>query len=389
MSVGAAQVDHQRRDGGAVADRLARDVGVVRRLGVERLVRHLAGQVGQRLGDRSRSRDHDRHVARRTVAVHGDPQQHRLERDHEQAGDHDRTPQGAAQVGGHGPRMAVQARRRAGVSRCADADARPAGAILKKRARNGIIRVMGTVASSGSERRALVVEDDEDIRALIEFTLTTQGFAVTAVDSGLAGVDAARSVDPDLITLDLGLPGIDGIEVCRRIREFSDAYIVMITARDDEIDRLLGLETGADDFIAKPFSARELKARVNAMFRRPRTGNPLPSPQDAASGAANGHEVLEHGGLRLDVDGRRAFRGEEELVLTRTEFDLLTELMRTPARVWSREALLRSVWGTEWASDTHLVEVHIGNLRRKLSDGGDIRYIRTVRGIGYRMELAD
>ncbi len=130
---------------------------------------------------------------------------------------------------------------------------------------------MGTPA--GSDRRALVVEDDEDIRALIEFTLTTQGFVVTAVDSGLAGVEAVRTVDPDLITLDLGLPGIDGIEACRRIREFSDAYIVMITARDDEIDRLLGLETGADDFIAKPFSARELKARVNAMFRRPRNGN--------------------------------------------------------------------------------------------------------------------
>lgn len=248
--------------------------------------------------------------------------------------------------------------------------------------------MVSTGSDPGRERRALVVEDDEDIRALIEFTLETQGFAVTAVASGLAGVDAVRETRPDLVTLDLGLPGIDGIEACRRIREISDAYVVMITARDDEIDRLLGLETGADDFIAKPFSARELKARVNAMFRRPRTADGAPVQVEAA--AADENEVLEHGALRVDVDGRRAFRDVVELELTRTEFDLLTELMRTPARVWTREALLRSVWGTEWASDTHLVEVHIGNLRRKLGEvRGGPRYIRTVRGVGYRMELAD
>jgi two-component system OmpR family response regulator len=241
---------------------------------------------------------------------------------------------------------------------------------------------------SGIERKALVVEDDEDIRALIEFTLTTQGFDVTAVDSGLAGVEAVRELKPDLVTLDLGLPGIDGIEACRRIREISDAYVVMITARDDEIDRLLGLETGADDFISKPFSARELKARVNAMFRRPRTGDGAPGTAVAATALPEDeNEVLVHGRLRVDVDGRRAFRDDEELVLTRTEFDLLTELMRTPARVWTREALLRSVWGTEWASDTHLVEVHVGNLRRKLGENKDeVRFIRTVRGVGYRME---
>ena len=129
---------------------------------------------------------------------------------------------------------------------------------------------------SGDERRAVVVEDDEDIRELLEYTLTTQGFKVLAVGSGLEAVEAVRDTQPDLVTLDLGLPGIDGIEVCRRIRDISDAYVVMITARDEEIDRLLGLETGADDFIAKPFSARELRARVNAMFRRPRTGVTAP-----------------------------------------------------------------------------------------------------------------
>jgi DNA-binding response OmpR family regulator len=237
---------------------------------------------------------------------------------------------------------------------------------------------VGTVSQG---RVALVVEDDEDIRALIEFTLETQGFEVVAVGSGLEAVEAVRERHPDLVTLDLGLPGIDGIEVCRRIREISDAYVVMITARDDEIDRLLGLETGADDFIAKPFSARELKARVNAMFRRPRTVGGA-HPRETA--AEDPHEILAHGPLRVDVESRRAFRDEDELPLTRTEFDLLTELMRTPARVWTREALLRSVWGTDWATDTHLVEVHVGNLRRKLGDAANL--VRTVRGVGYRMD---
>ncbi len=232
------------------------------------------------------------------------------------------------------------------------------------------------------------MEDDDDVRALIEFTLSTQGFVVQAVDSGLAGIEAVRTFDPDLITLDVGLPGIDGIETCRRIREFADAYIIMITARDDEIDRLLGLETGADDYLSKPFSVRELKARVNALFRRPRRGVGAVASQQPV--AVPDHEVLEHGRLRVDVDGRRAFNGTLELALTRTEFDLLAELMRTPARVWTREALLRSVWGTDWASDTHLVEVHIGNLRRKLEgDSGEGRHIRTVRGVGYRMESVD
>ncbi len=226
------------------------------------------------------------------------------------------------------------------------------------------------------------------MRALIEFTLSTQGFDVQTADSGLAALEAIRSYDPDLITLDVGLPGIDGIETCRRLREFADAYVIMITARDDEIDRLLGLETGADDYLSKPFSVRELKARVNALFRRPRRGyNGSAAPQAAVVAA---HEMLEHGPLRVDVDGRRAFKGPHELALTRTEFDLLTELMRTPTRVWTREALLRSVWGTEWASDTHLVEVHIGNLRRKLDDGAKgPRFVKTVRGVGYRMESVD
>jgi DNA-binding response OmpR family regulator len=249
---------------------------------------------------------------------------------------------------------------------------------------------MGTEAVP-AERRALVVEDDPDIRELLELTLQSHGFEVSAVDSGLAAVEAVRALHPDLVTLDLGLPGIDGLEVCRRIRDISDAYIIMITGRSDEVDRLLGLETGADDFLVKPISHRELRARVNAMFRRPRTGRAAagpvaggPSPQAPAT-TVDDHEVLVHGDLRVDVDGRRAYRNGTELDLTRTEFDLLTQLMRSPARVWQRETLLQSVWGTSWATDTHLVEVHIGNLRRKLGEGD---LIRTVRGVGYRMATA-
>ncbi len=240
--------------------------------------------------------------------------------------------------------------------------------------------------ASEDSRVALVVEDDEDMRSLIEFILSTQGFQVLTAGSGTAGVEAVRDHDPDLVTLDLGLPGIDGIEACRRIREISDAYVVMITARDDEVEKLIGLETGADDYLSKPFSPRELNARVNAMFRRPRRGPGSPAAASPAT-PTPGHEVLRHGAITVDVDGRRAFLDDTEVALTRTEFDLLTELMRTPARVWTREALLRSVWDTEWATDTHLVEVHIGNLRRKLGEGrGAPRFIRTVRGVGYRME---
>ena len=245
------------------------------------------------------------------------------------------------------------------------------------------------------ERRALVVEDDEDIRSLIEFTLSTQGFEVPlGRHRPRRRRGGARASTPTWSPSTSGCPGIDGIETCRRIREITDAYVMMITARDDEIDRLLGLETGADDFLSKPFSVRELKARVNALFRRPRRG--VGAAVRAGVGAAGARPRCPTTRCSstarcasTSTVGARSTRADE-LALTRTEFDLLTELMRTPARVWTREALLRSVWGTEWASDTHLVEVHIGNLRRKLGEGSGSRsFIKTVRGVGYRMESLD
>jgi DNA-binding response OmpR family regulator len=229
---------------------------------------------------------------------------------------------------------------------------------------------------------AVIVDDDADIRALIAELLRQSGFEVTEAASGTDGIAAVREVQPDVVTLDLNLPDLDGIEVCRRIREITDAYVVMLTARPDEIDRLMGLEIGADDYLTKPFSPRELRARIAAMLRRPRSGTgSVPAPGAPA-------ESVRHGGLEVDIEGRLAMLDGVELDLTRTEFDLLATLLSGPRRVWPRETLLRTVWGTDWISDGHLVEVHMANLRRKLGDDPRSgRYIRTVRGVGYRLGI--
>lgn len=267
----------------------------------------------------------------------------------------------------------------------------------------------------GSARTAVVVEDDDDIRELITHSLTMQGFEVRTAASGQAGVELVMASDPDLVTLDLGLPDLDGIEVCRRVRDVSTAYVVMISARTDEIDRLMGLEIGADDYLTKPFSPRELQARVNAMFRRPRAAR-NEDPADAASAPSvpgaradngqvataessaasavavdEGPALTRHGRLAVDPESRVVTVDEQEADLTRTEFDLLAILLSAPRRVWSRAVLLDSLWGPGW-SEEHLVEVHVGNLRRKLSKlgpAGGRAPIRTVRGVGYRMEEPD
>ena len=238
----------------------------------------------------------------------------------------------------------------------------------------------GCPTMTEADRHAVVIEDDPDVRDLLCQLLRQSGFQVIEAATGADGIRATREADPDLVTLDLNLPDFDGIEVCRRIRELTEAYIVMLTARPDEIDRLVGLETGADDYLTKPFSPRELRARVAAMMRRPRMRVTAPVE------AANEHEVLRHGDLEVDVDGRLATLHGKELDLTRTEFELLTTLLSGPKRVWPRESLLRAVWGNSWDSDGHLVEVHMGNLRRKLGDDPrNGRYIKTVRGVGYRL----
>ena len=229
----------------------------------------------------------------------------------------------------------------------------------------------------GSGQRALVVEDEAELARLVGSYLERDGFEVTVVHDGLQAVIVSREVDPDVVVLDLGLPGLDGIEVCRRLRTFSDAYVVMLTARSEEVDTLIGLSVGADDYLTKPFSPRELVARIQAMLRRPRPlGHRGP---DAGSSRSFGE-------LTIDPDGREVGLGDRPVALTRTEFDLLGALARRPGLAFSRRQLIDAVWGPTWVGDEHLVDVHVAHLRHKLGDTAtEGRYVRTVRGIGYRM----
>ncbi|MBH0119167.1 response regulator transcription factor [Rhodococcus sp. HM1] len=231
--------------------------------------------------------------------------------------------------------------------------------------------------------RAMVVEDEAPLASLIGSYLERDGFETVITGDGADAVTLARQVDPDVVVLDLGLPGLDGVEVCRRLRTFSDAYVVMLTARTEEVDTLIGLSVGADDYMTKPFSPRELMARIRAMLRRPRAGLAVPTP-GPIPGAAD--RIRRFGDLTLDVDGREVTVGGVPVALTRTEFDVLAALARDPGVVLTRAQLIETVWGPAWTGDEHLVDVHIGHLRRKLGDDASRgRYVRTVRGVGYRM----
>ncbi len=230
--------------------------------------------------------------------------------------------------------------------------------------------------------RVLVVDDERALADLVGSYLTRDGFEVSMAHDGQQAIEAARQVDPDVMVLDLGLPVIDGVEVCRVVRTFSDCYIIMLTARTDEIDKLIGLSVGADDYLTKPFSPRELLARVHAMLRRPRAST--------TSGQPAGRVVEEpprvFGALSIDVAAREVHLDNDAVGLTRTEFDLLEALSARPKLVFSRRQLIDAVWDQTWVGDEHLVDVHVGHLRRKLGDDpGSSRYVRTVRGIGYGM----
>lgn len=219
--------------------------------------------------------------------------------------------------------------------------------------------------------RVMVIEDAPEFRTLIESVLRSDGFRVQTLTTGEEGIEWARRHRPDVVILDVGLPGIDGIEVCRRIRSFSDAYVVMLTGRDEEVDKLIGLAVGADDYVTKPFSPRELSARIRALLRRPR------AIETDESGP------IEIGDLVIDVGGREVLVGGQPVELTKIEFDLLSTLASRPDMVFARAVLIEHVWGPDWIGDDHMVEVHIGNLRRKIDT--DTKHIRTVRGVGYRM----
>ncbi len=220
----------------------------------------------------------------------------------------------------------------------------------------------------------LVVDDEPPIVELVTGYLEREGWSVSSAGDGLAALDAVRDGQPDVVVLDVMLPGIDGIEVCRRLRAFSDAYVLMLTARSEEIDTIVGLTVGADDYLVKPFSPRELVARVKALLRRPRAAGQAP----AAGAPPAGLEVDEARRL-VRVDGTVA-------ELTALEFNLLAALARRPGVVISRQALLEEVWGSSLAGDDHLVDVHVANLRRKLGDDpASPRFVETVRGVGYRV----
>ena len=229
--------------------------------------------------------------------------------------------------------------------------------------------------------RVLVVDDEESLAKVVASYLERDGHEVVCAFDGPAAVEAARRESPDVVVLDLGLPGFDGIEVCRQMRTFTDCYVIMLTARTDEVDKLVGLGVGADDYLTKPFSPRELVARVKAMLRRPRA---VPAP--GVPDQEYEEPPRTFGLLQVDVTAREVRVDGQVVEVTRTEFDLLATLSARPRMAFSRRQLIEAVWGESWVGDEHLVDVHIGHLRRKLGDDPAApRFVRTVRGVGYRM----
>jgi DNA-binding response OmpR family regulator len=230
--------------------------------------------------------------------------------------------------------------------------------------------------------RVLLAEDDPAISEPLARALRRAGYEVDVRADGRAALEGVKE-SPDLVVLDLGLPYIDGLEVCRRIRaDGSPVPVLILTARTDEVDLVVGLDAGADDYVTKPFRLAELLARVRALLRRHPTG---PGGADGADGADGAIGVV-----RVDSEGRRAFFDEEELQLTAKEFDLLRVLVREQGKVVSREQLMREVWETVWFGSTKTLDMHISVLRRKLGDdAAQPRYIATVRGVGFRFERVE
>jgi two-component system alkaline phosphatase synthesis response regulator PhoP len=221
--------------------------------------------------------------------------------------------------------------------------------------------------------KILVIDDEPSITNLVSAYLKPEGYEVFIASDGNAGLKAARAFKPDLIILDVMLPGMDGLELLSRLRRESDVYVIMLTARTEETDKIVGLSVGADDYVTKPFSPRELVARVKAALRRIEAG--------AGSGAERGVLSFQH--IHIDVDARKVRVDENPIELTTVEFDLLKALAENRGRVLSREQLLEKVWGGEYFGEMRVVDVHLGHVRQKL---GREDLIATVRGVGYRFE---
>jgi DNA-binding response OmpR family regulator len=235
---------------------------------------------------------------------------------------------------------------------------------------------MTRLTPNGSAGRVLVVEDDEGIREMLKYNLSSAGFSVQEASDGAAGLRTARTARPDLILLDLMLPGMSGFDFCRALRKSSRVPIIMITAKDSEVDKIVGLELGADDYITKPFSVREVLARVNAVMRRaaPDAHEPKSVPE---------RDVI--GDFTIDRAARRVVLRGQDIKLTAREFDLLSYLLAFPGRVHTRDVLLENVWGHEFSGDRKTVDVHVRWLREKFAGVAPFEIV-TVRGIGYRLD---
>lgn len=232
-----------------------------------------------------------------------------------------------------------------------------------------------------SNLKVLVVEDEYELAVVVVSYFEREGYKVDTAADGPSAVEKARKGKPDLIILDLMLPGFDGIEVCRQIRTFSNAYILMLTAREEEIDKIVGFAVGADDYVVKPISPRELIARAKAILRRPRG--------DVSMNVQDGELLnLKFSNIELNSNSRTVLVSGQLVELTKKEFDLLEIMMESPTLAFSRRTLLESVWGGDWYGEIHVVDVHIGHLRKKLIEAGCYEgIIRTIRGVGFGMEL--
>jgi len=227
------------------------------------------------------------------------------------------------------------------------------------------------------QRLILVVEDEKPILDILQFNLEKEGYKVETAMDGETAVSKAFEINPDLILLDVMLPKFDGFEVCKNIRTRSAVPIIMLTARGEEVDKILGLEIGADDYITKPFSMRELSARMKANMRRT-------SPAEGEDVQSSGGNVIQSGQIKIDCDRYEVYRGSEPVILTLREFELIKFLAMQPEKVFSRETLLERVWGYEFFGDVRTVDVTVRRLREKVeADPSAPRYIMTKRGVGY------